>query len=67
MKITKTTVIHSEGGFGMDRILLTTDLPSTTPNIDSSNATLRLDCAWKTGADYVREHFKMEPKIIETL
>ena len=60
MKIEKAAVLT---GDGPDTILLETDLPSACwPYTD--NADLKLIAAAGSGATYVREHFGLEPLVI---
>lgn len=62
LKITKATIVL---GFGADKVLLWTDLPSTMPKVTTQNMCLSFDTEIDTGADYVRRHFGIEPEIIQ--
>jgi len=63
MKILKATVLLRE--FGTDKVFLQTDLPSPMPLVKDQKMSLSFDTERKYGADYVREHFGIEPEIID--
>lgn len=63
IKIYKATVIETSGS---DKILLSTDLPD--PYYPFTGVLqLKMGAARDTGAAYVREHFGIEPTVIERL
>lgn len=47
-----------------DVVVLTTDLPTPYKDGTVDNLHLRFECSNKTGAEYVRNHFDIEPEII---
>lgn len=61
INIVKATVVLSSGG---DHCMLFTDLPPAFPLSSDQGAILRLDVGYDKGADYIREHFKIEPEVI---
>lgn len=61
LSISKATVLL---GNGTDLIILTTNLPSPMPCIDSSPAKLELRTQKDCGIDYVRKNFGIEPEVL---
>ena len=50
---------------GPDKIFLHTTLPSSFPRVSEQSLVLSFEATADTGADYVREHFLMEPEVIQ--
>lgn len=64
MKVTKAVVITHR--LAMDQVVLTTDLPSPVPaTISADPLTLLFYTMKGTGLAYVREHFGVEPEVVE--
>jgi len=66
MKFTKATVLLSTAA---DKVFLETDLPC--PYVQAflpsqPPLTMNFDATYDTGIDYVRKHFNLEPKVINT-
>ncbi len=64
MKITKASVVIRSGC--SDSVCLTTDLPSPYKCDNEANNPLILSfsCSRKTGEEYVKKHFNIEPEVI---
>jgi hypothetical protein len=67
MKITldieKITVLLSNSS---DQISIQSNLPSSYPGFCSENMTLKIEAGHGQGIDYVKEHFGIEPEVINT-
>jgi hypothetical protein len=61
-KITKITVL---AGSGTDQIRIETSLPLGVWPYEGHPQTLRMEVSRGMGEDYVREHFGIEPEVIQ--
>lgn len=50
---------------GADHVYLHTDFPTTMPNVTKQNLIMDFRVARGDGENYVREHFGMEPELVE--
>jgi hypothetical protein len=63
LAITKIVVLLRKGH--MDMVWVSTSLPSTVPAVTADPLTLQFDACQGTGVEYVRQHFGIEPEVIQ--
>ena len=62
LEITHALVLLTEG---TDTVYLNTTLPSATPKVAEQPLHLQFQAEYDTGAEYVRQHFHVEPEVID--